>query len=179
MLTLRVSPKEYYDSLSETFVDIPGCIVKLEHSLLAISKWESVWHKPFISNKEKERDEVLHYIECMLVDEIDDTSFINYLSQHEMNQIEEYIGNPYTATTINNPDTKPNRDVITSELIYYWMVAGQIPFEAEKWHINRLFMLLNICGIKNNPPKKQSAKTIMSRNRALNEARKKSMGTSG
>lgn len=179
MLTLEVSPKEFYDSSNESFVDIPGCTVELEHSLVAISKWESKTHKPFLTNTEKSNDEVLYYIECMIVSKHTDLNFIKYLSQREIEQIQNYIQDPCTATTVNNGDSKPSRDVITSELIYYWLVAGQIPFECQYWHINRLFMLVNICGVKNQPPKKQNKKTTMARNKQLNDARRKAMGTTG
>lgn len=179
MLTLKVTPKEIYDSTSGRFIDIPGGVYHLEHSLLAISKWESITHKPFLTKETKTHDESLLYIECMVLDDVTDFNFINFLSPEEQQEISKYMMDENTATTINNNDSKPNREVLTSELIYYYLVAATIPFECETWHINRLFMLINIAGIKNNPGKKQDAKATLRKNKALNDARRKSMSTKG
>ncbi len=180
MITVKVPEIELYDSSSGTFINYPSVVLRMEHSLLSISKWESKWKKPFINKVDKTDAETYDYIKCMVIgDEIDDL-IIRNIPASEIARITNYISDPMTATTINNTDkSKPNREIITSELIYYWMIALNIPFECQHWNLNRLMTLISICNIKNSPPKKQSKKDLMSRNAALNAARKKAMKTSG
>lgn len=182
MLEIVVPKTEMFDEISECFIEIPECTLRLEHSLLSISKWESRWHKPFIVRSKEDRhtnDEMLDYIRCMSLDKnVPPEVFLN-LTPTNLLAINNYIDNPMTATTVNDgPGSPMRREIITSELIYYWMVALGIPFECEKWHVNRLIMLIKVCSAKNNP-KKMSQKAIMAQNRQLNEARKKALGTKG
>jgi len=180
MLVIDTASTEYYDRVSETFVEIPGVRLRLEHSLIAMSKWESKWLKPFIGRKEPTAEELYSYIECMVINEDVINPFtIRTLSRTQLNQIADYINSPMTATTINNSKNKSSREVVTSELIYYWMISFNVPFECERWHLNRLLTLINVCGAKNETPKKQSPKEIMARNRELNAARRKAMQSSG
>lgn len=180
MIVISVSESEYYDRSTETFRTCHAQTLKLEHSLVAISKWESKWLKPFIGVETKTVEETYDYIRCMVVDNdaVDDIT-IKSISQSDMNRINEYIQAPMTATTIKTTNNKKSRDIITSELIYYWMVSFTIPFECQHWHINRLLTLINVCNVKNAPSKKENPKETMSRNAALNAARKKAMNTSG
>ena len=154
--------------------------MKLEHSLLSISKWESKWKKPFISKEQKTQEEALDYIRCMTITPNVDPHLYRYIPADIFKQIEAYIDDPMTATWINSNEKKrPNNQIITSELIYYWMVSYRIPMECEKWHLNRLLMLIQVCDEKNKPEKKMSRREILSRNSALNAARRAKLHSKG
>ena len=102
-----------------------------------------------------------------------------YLSEENVKEINDYISAPMTATTFTNRNSGSSREIITSELIYYWMISFKIPFECQKWHLNRLLTLIRVCEVKNQPPKKLSKGELMRRNAALNAARKKELNTTG
>lgn len=178
MLELYVPSYEYY--INEEFVVSKEVTIKLEHSLVAISKWESKWEKPFLTDNNKSEEELYNYIECMIVnkDDIDEYT-INSLTNDQILKIRDYIGSKQTATTVRLNGGKGNREIMTSEVLYYLMIANNIPFECQYWHINRLVTLINVCKAKNSTPEKQNPKDILSRNRALNEARRKAKKTSG
>ena len=181
MLTIKVpiSP-EGWDDEKQEFVEPKSQILQLEHSLVSLSKWESKWQKPFYSKKDMSNEETLDYIKCMTLNKNVDPDVYNHLTQENIKTILDYIGNPMTATTFGKEtNSGNNREVITSELIYYWMIASNIPFECQKWHLNRLITLIRVCSIKNAPPKKRSKRDIMSRNAALNAARRKQFNSNG
>ena len=114
-----------------------------------------------------------------LTQNVDDHVY-NLLTIDNIKKVNEYISAPMTATTFSDSNKKSGgNEIITSELIYYWMISLNIPFECQKWHLNKLFTLIKVCSIKNQPPKKMSKKDIMSRNAALNAARRKQMNTKG
>ena len=177
MLTLSIPDTELYDEIKNEFFHIKGQKLVLEHSLVSLSKWESKWQKPFFDKKPKTTEESIDYIRCMTINSVDPLVYKG-VNQVHMAMVNAYIENPMTATTINQKNT-PSREIVTSELIYYWMVALNIPFECQKWHLNRLLTLINVCNIKNKPPKKMSKKDLVSRNAKLNAARRKAMHTSG
>lgn len=177
MLTLIIPETELYDEIQNEFRIIKEQKIVLEHSLVSISKWESKWHKPFLSKENKTHEETIDYIRCMTVNSVDPIIY-NYITYSMINQVNKYIEDPMTATTIKNREP-PSREIITSEIIYYWMVALQIPFECQKWHLNRLLTLIQVCNIKNKPPKKMGKRELMSRNASLNAARRKALHTSG
>lgn len=152
----------------------------MEHSLISISKWEAKWKKPYFS-EDKTLEEVLDYFRCMTVtpQKVDPIVYRS-LSKENIERISEYINDPMTATTIKEVKKSNRREIITSEIIYYWMIAQQIPIEFEKWHINRLMTLIKVCAIKNDPnQKKMSRSAIAKQNRALNKARRAKYGTRG
>jgi hypothetical protein len=180
MLTITIPAIEQYDEALNEFSTPKGQQLQLEHSLVSLSKWESKWLKPFLSKKEKKTNkETIDYIKCMTITKnIDDKIYAN-LTNDNIEQVDKYINEDMTATTfIKEQDTK-NREIITAEIIYYWMIAMNIPFECQKWHLNRLLTLINVCNIKNAPPKKMNKKEVMSRNAALNAARKKALNNGG
>lgn len=180
MLRITIPATELWDEKTEEFVYIKEQTLQLEHSLVSLSKWESKWHKSFLSRSDKTDEETLDYIKCMTLTQNVDPDVYLYLTDDNIKQVNDYIGAPMTATVFRDDNNnKGNREVVTSELIYYWMIALNIPFECQKWHLNRLLTLIRVCNLKNTPPKKQSAKEIMSRNAALNAARRKKYNSKG
>ena len=181
MLTIVVPETEEFDPRTGTFTIYKKEVLSLEHSLVSISKWESKWKKPFLSEEEKTPEESMDYIRCMTVSPANvDPAVYQHLPISAVKKINDYITDPMTATTIREePGARRNREIITSELIYYWMVALQIPFECQKWHLSRLMTLIRICNIKNEPEKKMSRSEIYRQNSALNAARRKMHGTKG
>lgn len=174
---------EIWNDEKQEFAYLNECTVRLEHSLVAISKWESKWCKPFLNNsKQLTNEEVLDYIQCMMLNKNVDPAVYYILASEYHDEIINYIDHPSTATTFYEPKTgkkKVNDDVITSELIYYWMTSYSIPFEAEKWHIHRLIALIRICNIKNSPPTEQSKEDVALMQYRINEERKKKYNTTG
>ena len=179
-ITIPAEP-ERWDPVKSEFVYGKGQTLTLEHSLVSLSKWESKWEKAFFSRKEKTDEETLDYVKCMTITQNVDPDVYEFLSTENLNQINKYIEAPMTATSFLEDKTggRSNREQVTSELIYYWMVAHNIPFECQKWHLNRLLTLIRVCNIKNAPPKKRSKRDIMKRNAALNAARRNQMNTKG
>lgn len=178
MLNIRVKPIELFDDDKQEFINIEEQDVLLEHSLVSISKWESKWHKPFISSS-KTNDELIDYIRCMIISDNNDKNIYKYLSNENLNEINEYISDSMTATTFFEQNNNSRKEIITSELIYFWMVSFNIPIQCENWHLNRLLTLIRICSIKNTPAKKMSKNEIMSRNAQLNAMRKQTLHTKG
>ncbi len=177
MLTLVVPETELFDEVRNEFIFVKEQKLTLEHSLLSLSKWESKWHKPFLSKKEKTREEILDYLRCMTINSVDEGVYA-CLTPKMIERVDAYIGDSMTATTFSDKK-RPSHETITAELIYYWMVALNIPFECQKWHLNRLLTLVEVCSIKNQPPKKMSPRAIMQRNAALNASRRKALHSKG
>jgi len=176
-----IPESEYYDEGINEFITYPQKVLdmNLEHSLVSISRWEAKHHKSFLSSKDVSEEEMADYICCMDMNDQLTLSDVKRLPFKIIKQIQDYIQDPMTATTFSDNKQKTSREIITSEIIYYDMVAAQIPFECEHWHINRLLTLIRICSIKNGPPKKMSKSEVMARNRALNAQRKAKYHTKG
>jgi hypothetical protein len=174
-----MSPEEW-DEKTERFIE-PKCkVLQLEHSLMSLSKWESKWCKPFLSKTDMTPEETIDYIKCMTITPNVDPEVYDHLTEKNIDEVVQYINAPMTATTFaEDKSSKNNREIITAELIYYWMIALQIPSEYQKWHLNKLLTLIRVCNIKNQPPKKRSKRDIMSRNAALNAARRKQLNSKG
>lgn len=180
MLQITVPAGEFWDEQKNKFVTVEGCTLQLEHSLVSLSKWESKWNKAFFSKREKTADEILDYIQCMtLTPNVKPEVYIS-LSEDNVNQIRDYISAPMTATVFpQDKQAGNNRETTTSELIYYWMIALNIPFECQYWHLNRLLTLVRVCNMKNAPPKKTSKRDLASRYAAQNAANRKRFGSRG
>lgn len=180
MLVIEVPEKEYFDEETLTFSRLPSLTLRFEHSLLSVSKWESFYEKPFLSRTEKTPKELLDYMQYMRLDDGPEKDLYR-LTAEDFQTVNGYINCKATATTFNDPTTRRgSNEVITSELMYYWLTAYQIPFHpTETWHVNRLMALVKICSIKNAPQKKMSKSQILARNRSLNEQRLAQYGTNG
>ena len=180
MLEITIPATELWDERNEEFITTKEQTLRLEHSLVSLSKWESKWCKPFLSKTNKTDEEIIDYVKCMTLTQNVHDEVYRCLTDDNIRKINEYIDAPMTATWFHEEKTKGiSREQTTSELIYYWMIALNIPFECQKWHLNRLLTLIRVCNIKNQSPKKMSKRDIMSRNAALNAARRNQLNTKG
>lgn len=187
MLTVKIPEipeMELYDSSRDLFTVLPRIreqTLTLEHSLISISLWESKWKVPFLKNEAKTSEQTLDYIRCMTINKNIDPDLYKRLPSSVIKIIQDYIDDPMTATTFrdNGYKKKNTNKIITSEEIYWEMIALNIPPEYEKWHLNRLLTLIRICAIKSQPPKKMSKREIFERNRALNEERRRMLHSNG
>ena len=179
MLKITIPAIEQYDEVNNEFITSKEQILQLEHSLVSLSKWETKWCKPFLSKEKKTIEETIDYIRCMTITQNVEPKVYNLVTSENIKQVNDYIEATMTATTFSNEKKTISREIFTSEIIYYWMIAHNVPFECQKWHLNRLLTLINVCNIKNAPPKKTSKKDLMRRNSALNEARRKSLNNEG
>lgn len=181
MLKIVVPESEVYNEETNEFLYVKETVLCLEHSLVSISKWESKWKKPFLGSEEKTTEEILDYVKCMTITQNVPEIVYSCLTKDNKDAIGAYIQDSYTATWFNDYGGKKSSEVVTSELIYYWMIASQVPFECQKWHLNRLLTLIKICGIKNDPKgsKKMSRNAVMRQNAALNKARRAKTGSRG
>ena len=175
MLQITIPETELFDEVRQEFIYVRKPVtLTLEHSLVSISKWESKWKKPYLSNDEPTPEEVIDYVRCMTITQNVDPEVYYALTMDNLKEIEAYIKDPYSATTITEYGNGPkrNKEKVTSELVYYWMCAYQIPFEAQKWHFNRLMNLIRIAGIKNSNDNKMSRKDAMKSQREINAMRR-------
>ena len=181
MLSIKIPEFELYDERTNKIETIKGRDLQLEHSLVSISKWESRWKKPFLGAVQKTRDETIDYIRCMTLTQNVDPRVYNGVSYKNIKDINAYIDDPMTATTFKKSQTqkKSSGPIITSEIIYYWMISLEIPMECQKWHLNRLLTLIRVCDEKSQPGKKMSKRDVMSQYRAINSARRSKYGTRG
>lgn len=180
MLTITIPAREMFDETTQRFVLYKEQKLQLEHSLVSLSKWESKWCKPFLTQEPKTLEETIDYIKCMTITQNVDPNIYSNLSKKNIEQINEYIAAPMTATTFgDNKKHGSSRETTTAELIYFWMISFNIPMECQRWHLNRLLTLIRVCNIKNAPPKKTSKRDVMSRYAALNAARRKQFNTKG
>lgn len=180
MLELTIQEQELFNDETNEFIYIKPQTIKLEHSLVSISKWESFWKKPFLSKEKKTLEETIDYIRCMTITQNVPPNTYLAINDAHINRVSAYIEDPMTATWFAEEKKRSGgREIVTSELIYYWMVALNIPMECQKWHLNRLLTLIKICNIKNQDPKKMSRNAILSSNKALNAARRAKHNTKG
>lgn len=163
------------------FHDSPEIKLDLEHSLLSLSKWESKYEKPFFKQEDKTSEETLFYLRQMVVGNNAPDDMETRLAPSQIYEVSTYIHSKQSATWFReDAQNRPNGEIITSELIYYWLVAFNIDFyPTETWHLNRLLNLVKICGIKQSPPKKMDKVSAHEQMMRLNAERKKQLNTSG
>lgn len=180
MLQITIPAVEQWDEVKQEFSYSKEYTLRLEHSLVSISKWESKWGKPFLSKEARTFEETIDYVRCMTITQNVDPDAYKFLTNGNIEEVNKYISAPMTATWfVKNEGGKGSSEQITSELIYYWMISLNIPMECQKWHLNRLLTLIRVCDVKNKPPKKMSKRSILNNNAALNAARKKKLHTKG
>ena len=180
MLELTIPRTDLWDERNQRFIPVKEQKLRLEHSLVSLSKWESRCCKVFLSIEQKSIEETIDYIRCMTLTQNVDPLVYQCITNSHIDAVNAYIEEPMTASTVKEEKGGPiNRQQITSELIYYWMTAYHIPFECQKWHLNRLLMLIRVCNVKNQPPKKQSQRNILKQNAALNAARRRRAHSKG
>lgn len=182
-LQITISPTETgYDPKTKQFLysHSKDVTLTLEHSLVSLSKWEAKWKKPFLSQDELTREETIDYIRCMTITQNVDPNVYKAIDSNIIRQVNEYIKDPMTATWFSKDENKSRQSVVvTSERIYYWMIALQIPPEYQKWHLNRLITLIRICEIENRPKKKMSRTDTLAQYRALNAKRRSAFKSKG
>ncbi len=180
MLTLIVPGEEYFDEEKQEFATVGDFVLEMEHSLVSLSKWESKFEKPFLSSTDKTSEEILAYVEAMILTPVYPADLWNRLTKECLDQINAYIESKQSATTFGSvPERKGRGEIITSELIYYWLVAFNIPFECEHWNLNRLFTLIKICNVKNGKQKKMSRAEQTQLYRDENARRRAMLNTTG
>ena len=183
MLNLKIPEiSELWDEKTQQFYSVHAQTIQLEHSLIAISKWEAKWHRPFLDDlrwKKITPDQLMDYIKCMTVTHNVDDIVFRSLQAPQLQEIIDYINDPATATTFSNSDSVPNFEIITSEVIYWEMIALGIWKECEKWNINRLVTLIQVCNNKNKKGQAMPTNKIHSQNRMVNEMRKAKYHTRG
>ena len=180
MLEIQITGREFYNDETGEFATVEPQTLRLEHSLYAIAKWEAKWKKPFLADEKihkKTYEELLDYIRCMSLDEDVDPLVFLCLTQDDFMKITKYMNDPMTATWFRKEQTKgqQSNETVTSELVYYWLSAAQIPFETQYWHFNRLMTLIRVASIKSQPPKKMSKRDVLRQNHSINQARRNAL----
>ncbi len=181
MLWIDIPETEMFDEKSGNLIAVSATKIQLEHSLVSLAKWESKWKKPFLGKDDKTTEEIQDYIKCMTITQNVNPLVYTAITPEIIMRVNDYINDSMTATWFNNRENggRPSRQVITAEIIYYQMIALNIPFECQKWHLNRLLTLIRVCSIKNQPPKKMRKRDQLNRNSQLNAARRKQMNSKG
>jgi hypothetical protein len=180
VLIIDVTLREGYDEKKKEFVPIESFTLEMQHSLATLSKWESFFEKPFLSGKEKTVEETMWYVRAMVMSPNVPPEVFLKLSRENFEEINEYINASMTATTFHEATNQAHSsEIITAEIIYYWMISLNIWIDCENWHINRLLALIKVCNLKNAPPKKMTRDEMLAQRRALNDRRRAKTGSRG
>jgi hypothetical protein len=179
VLRLKITISEGFDEETSEFVSADAIVLELEHSLVSLSKWESKWEQPFLDRTEKTEEQIVDYIRTMILTPDFPPEVLSRLTEDNFTEINNYINAKMTATWFNDPPNPPVREIITAELIYYWMISLGIPFECQHWHLNRLITLVKVCNYKNAPEKTVSRGEVLASQRALNDQRRAQFKTKG
>lgn len=184
-----VIPKQHYEFFDETSgeflppIDIKETKIQVEHSLISLKKWEQTWHKPFLDRNEKTYEELSDYIRCMTLNKGIDPNVYHWIPKEEIEKVIKYIEDPMTATWFKDNTLigaqKNKRDVITAEIIYYWMISLNVPVEFERWHLNQLLTLIKVINIKNEKPKPVNREEAAKERAELNKRRRAEFNSRG
>jgi hypothetical protein len=178
--TVKIPGPEYWDPEKEEFINDKGWTFTIEHSLVSLRKWEAKYKKPFLTKEPKNYEELVDYIRFMTVTQNVNPEAYKHLTKKQFDEIQKYIDDPMTATWFSGEKKGGLRgSVVTAEIIYFWMIAQNIPFECQKWHLNQLLTLIKVCNAKNSKPQKMGTKEMLSQRAALNAARRKRLGSRG
>lgn len=171
VLDLYVPGKEFWNSELQEFIYTKDITLHLKHSLVSLTRWEQHYKRRFLDDGPKNEEEYRFYIQCMTLNKDVDPLVYTVLQEDDMKKVTDYLHDSMTATTLpKQNNNRTNSEKLSSELIYYYMSALNIPFECEKWFLNNLIILISIASIKNNPQEKKS-KPSWNSIRALNAAR--------
>lgn len=179
MLQLTIPETEFWDEATQEFITVKSQTIQLEHSLISLQRWESKWKKAFLSNQDKTYEETMDYIRCMTITPNVNPMVYRCFTSQQLKEINEYIADPMTATIIVDREAKSGKKIITAELIYYWMISFNIPFECRKWHLGQLLTLIRVIDIESRPKKNRPKKDVLAEYKAINEARRRELGTKG
>lgn len=180
MLTITIPEQELFNEATLEFISVKRQTLQLEHSLVSLAKWESKWCKPLLTKEPRSREELVDYIRCMTITQNVDPNVYFGLTAENIAEVKAYMDHPMTATWFSKEkESKKDNTVVTAEILYYLMISFQIPFECQKWHLNRLITLIRVCEAKNGNPEKSSQRDLISRYKRMNEARRKAWGTKG
>ena len=180
MLRIETPETELWDEYNQRFILVKKQTLFLEHSLISLSRWESNWEKPFLKrNDKKTLVETIDYVRCMTINNNVDPNVYRVLTADNINAINAYVNAKKTATIVYEDKHRSTGETVTSELIYYWMVSLGIPFECQKWHLNRLLTLIRVCNVKNSPGKKMGRNALLNRYASLNKKRREAMHSNG
>lgn len=174
-----------WDEIKEEFlyVDFKETKLQIEHSLISLKKWEQKWHKPFLATKDKTHEEIKSYVQCMTLNHGVDPNVYDWISNSQFEEIIKYIEDKMTATWFKDDALigaqKNSREIVTAEIIYYWMIALNIPVEFQKWHLNQLLTLIKVVSIKNGKEKKMDKKQAAMERAALNAKRRAEFNSKG
>lgn len=173
MLLVTVPQGEIYDPKTRMFVYTSETVLRLEHSLVSLSKWESRWKVPFL-NREHPSEMFDDYIRCMTITQNVDPNVYLVITNDIRKRVKAYIEESQTAAVVNEAQRlHQSRQFVTSDLIYYWMTALNIPFEpCQKWHLSRLMMLIKIANVENKSGNKMSKADSAKAQHAQNAARR-------
>lgn len=165
---------------SDTF---PTLKLSFEHSLVSVSKWEAEAKRPFFGHEEKSEADTELYYRCMLLTEDVPANFYSrILGTEYFTQIADYINSTQHGTLFRQEEapSKAKQEIVSAELIYYWLIQFQIPFDpVETWHLSKLMALVKVAGLKQSKPKKMSVQDRAAQMRALNEQRRRETGSAG
>lgn len=180
MLSIVVLGEEQFNNETYEFTTLGDVVLEFEHSLVSLSKWEEKHEKAFLGKGDKTTEEIFDYLKCMVLTPNVPEEVFHNLSDENIESINQYIEAKHSATTFGAlPKERGTGETITAELIYYWMIGLNIPFECQYWHLNRLFSLIRVCGIKNSPPKKMSKAQMVAERNRINQQRREQYGTRG
>lgn len=180
MLEIKVILKEHVDEDGSSIIIDESVVLQLEHSLVSLSKWESFFKKPFLAAEKKTPEQILWYIKAMVLTEEVAPEVFQKLSKQNLKEINDYIADKQTATWFSERSSQARaNEIITAEIIYFWMISLNVPFECQHWHLNRLLTLIRVINEKNSPPKKMSKEELIAQRTELNARRRAESGSKG